>query len=56
VFTLVVRTAAYTEMSSETDVAGNDSVALMRAITEGKNPRGIPGARFIVSFITHPCD
>jgi hypothetical protein len=36
-------------MSSEADAASNDSVALMRAITEGKNPRGIPGAKFIVS-------
>ncbi len=27
------------------------SVTLLSMITEGKNPRGIPGAKFIVSYL-----
>lgn len=34
---------------SLTDDAPKDTISLQQLITEGKNPRGIPSARFIVS-------
>ena len=38
--------AAPTEMVAPTET--NQDVNIMRLITEGKNPRGIPTAKFIV--------
>jgi hypothetical protein len=37
-------------MASESKESKQD-INLQRIITEGKNPRGIPGAKFIVSII-----
>ena len=46
-----VSEAAPTEGEMVAPTETNQDVNIMRLITEGKNPRGIPTAKFIVSHL-----